>query len=354
MSEGLKNDLLLRAARRERTERTPVWLMRQAGRFDPKYRELRQNSGLELEDLFCNPKLAAEITLLPKRLGVDALILFQDILTPLEPMGARFIFRPGPELAEPIRTAKDVDSLREFDPAEELEFVGESIGLVLEESGGDLPLLGFAGAPFTLAAFMIEGRSPGDLEKTRVMMRDDPRLLHELLERLAQMTAKYLDYKIRSGVHGVQLFESLGDALNAEEYRTFAHPYHARVFALMREHVPRILFVKERPEIEMMAATGADGLSIGARVDLRQARATYGCRVALQGNVDNHVLLEGTPEEVEAATKACIEAGGHEGHILNLNHGIFKDTPFDNVCRLIDTCRNYAIEVDPAGAEAAR
>jgi uroporphyrinogen decarboxylase len=341
--DGLKNDLLLRAAKRQRTERTPVWLMRQAGRFDPAYRELRANSGLELEELFHDPELATEITLLPKRLGVDALILFQDILTPLEPMGARFVFRPGPVLDTPIRTSADVEALREFDPAADLGFIGESIRLVLEANGGDIPLLGFAGSPFTLAAFMIEGRSPGEMVKTRTLMREQPQVLHELLSRLADMTARYLDYKIRSGVHGVQLFESLGDSLTADEYKTFAHPYHAKVFAQMTEQAPRILFVKERPELDLMAESGADVLSIGQCVDLQQARRDYGDRLALQGNVDNQILRGGTPDEVEAATRACIEAGGHLGHILNLNHGIFKDTPYDNVVRLIDVCRETAV-----------
>ena len=169
------NDLLLRAARRERTERTPVWLMRQAGRFDPKYLAIRDRCGLELEDLFRDPELACEITLLPIRFGVDAAILFQDILTPLAPLGARFVYRPGPVLERPIRGRRDIDRLRALDPRDELSFVSTSIKLVLSELKGALPLIGFAGAPLTLATFMIEGRSPGaKADQTRQLMQQDP------------------------------------------------------------------------------------------------------------------------------------------------------------------------------------
>ena len=183
------NDLLLRAARGERTERTPVLLMRQAGRFDPKYLAIRDQCGLKLEQLFRDPQLASEITMLPIRLGVDAAILFQDILTPLAPLGANFVFRPGPILENPIRDGRRIEQMRVFDPRADLPFVSESIKLVLHELDGSLPLIGFAGAPLTLATFMIEGRSPGDnAETTQRLMQQEPTLFHRLLDLLTQVT----------------------------------------------------------------------------------------------------------------------------------------------------------------------
>jgi uroporphyrinogen decarboxylase len=340
------NDLIIRALRGERTERTPVWLMRQAGRFDPAYLALRERCGLPLETLFRTPVLAAEITLLPKRFGVDALILFQDILTPVAPMGAPFVFRPGPTLAAPIRSADDVAGLRELDPVADLPFVVESIELVRRELAGAMPLLGFAGAPFTLAAFMIEGRSPGELPATRAMMRDAPDVLHELLDRLARMTIDYLRLQIDAGVDAVQLFESLADSLDADAYRVFARPYQERVLTALAGAVPRILFAKGLVSLEPMLETGADVLSVGTGIDLAAARARLGDGVGLQGNVDNRLLADGTPDEVTNAAEACIRAGGHRGHVLNLSHGLLPRTPVDNVRRLIDACHALRLDRD--------
>jgi uroporphyrinogen decarboxylase len=345
MTVATSNDLILRAARGERTERTPVWLMRQAGRFDPAYRELRERSGLPLEAMFRTPDLAAEITLLPQRFGVDALILFQDILTPVGPMGAEFLFRPGPVLERPVRTRTDVDRLRDFECADQLAHVVEEIGFVREATGDDPPLLGFAGAPLTVAAFMVEGQSPcTGLRATRVLMQRDPETMHRLLDRLSDVTAAYLRLQIDAGVAGVQLFESVADLLTESEYRAFALPYQRRILEAIGEAVPRILFVKERSWLDLMLETGADVLSVGACVDLTEAREIVADHIALQGNVDNQLVAAGTSEQVELATRACIRAGGHHGHILNLNHGLLRNTPVENVVRLIETCRNERIE----------
>jgi len=340
MTNPLKNDLLLRAARREATERTPVWMMRQAGRYDPEYRRIRDRVNAPLEVLFRSPDLATEISLLPKRLGVDAIIFFQDILTPLSPMGAEFVFRPGPVLSEPVRTAADCDALRPYDPADHLDFVGDTLQHIRRSLDGDLPLLGFAGAPLTLTFFLAEGRSPGhDPRHARALLHDDPAAAHRLLSKLADMTADYLAYQIEAGVDAVQLFESNADLLTEAEYREFAHPYHVQVFQKLAAQTPTILFVKERPFLELMVESGATVLSIGKCVDLAAARRQYGHRVAFQGNLDNDLLVRGTPEEIAAATTACLKAGGRQGHIMNLNHGLLKDTPIENVCRVIDLCK---------------
>ena len=344
MTSVLKNDLLLRAARRERTERTPVWMMRQAGRFDPEYRALRDRHDVPLEVLFSTPEIAAEISLLPKRFGVDAIIYYQDILTPLTPMGAPFVFRPGPVLEEPVRSARQVAALHRFDPTEALPFVAEELRMVRTALNGDLPLLGFAGAPLTLAYFMIEGGSPGrDPQHARQVQQEDPRAMHELLALLADTTADYLAYQIESGADAIQLFESVGDLVSEAEYREFAHPYHVRVFERLAAKVPTILFVKEQPWVELMAGSGADVISVGSCVDLAEARRQVGHKVALQGNVDNDIVANGTLDEIDAAVRDCVHAGGHEGHILNLNHGVLKDTPFENGCRVIETCKTTRI-----------
>lgn len=345
------NHLLLQAARRERTERTPVWLMRQAGRFDPEYRRIRQESGLELEELFSEPELAAKISLLPRRFGVDAIIFFQDILTPLVPMGARFVFRPGPILQEPIRTADDIESLELFDVDRELPFIAKTLRLVGEALAGELPLLGFAGAPLTLAFFLIGGGSSGaNGVRVHALMRDNPALFHRLLERLADMTVDYLRLQIECGVDAVQLFESMADRISRRQYQEFAHPYHVKIFSELDGRVPKILFAKDFDAVDLMASSGADVCSVSECVDLAEAKRRFGQRVAFQGNVGNRLLLDGSFEEIDAAVHRCLLAGEHEGHILNLGHGLLKDTPIENVQRFIETGKSVLGSGKPAAS----
>jgi uroporphyrinogen decarboxylase len=314
--------------------------MRQAGRFDPRYHEIRRGADLPLEDLFRQPDAAAEISLLPKRLGVDAIIVFQDILTPLVPMGKRFLFRPGPILEEPVRCPGDVDALRPFDPSTELDFVAKTLHLIREALQGYLPLLGFAGAPLTLAFFLVAGRSPHlDSATARSMMLTEPALFHRFLDRLSDMTAEYLAVQIKAGVDAVQLFESAADLLSPDEYAEFAHPYHMKIFSKLDRRVPTILFAKDQPLVELMAASGADVLSVATSVDLADVKQRFGHKVAFQGNVDNRILLNGSAEEIDEAVHACVQAGRHEGHILNLGHGVLNGTPFENVCRFIDIAK---------------
>ncbi|MCH8853001.1 MAG: uroporphyrinogen decarboxylase [Planctomycetes bacterium] len=335
-----QNDLLLRAARRERTERTPVWFMRQAGRSDPEYVKLREKCGLALHDLFRHVELATEISLLPARIGVDAIIMFQDILTPLSPMGAHFEFHPGPVLRNPIRTKSQIKALRLYEPEEELPFVGRTLQQLERAIGDELPILGFAGAPLTLAFFLIEGKSPGNrATASRGLMRKQPALLHELLGKLADMTIRYLNYQIENGAHAVQLFESMADLLTPAEYQEFAHPYHVRIFDELGSSVPRILFAKEQPDLNLMVQSGADVLSVGTCVDLESAARTQGQHVAFQGNLDNRLLVGGTTREIQQAVRSCIAAGNHQGHILNLSHGLLRETPFENVQLVVDICR---------------
>ncbi len=323
--------LLLRALRSETTERTPVWFMRQAGRSDPKYRELRDRIPLPLEELFRDPVLSAEISLLPKRIGVDAIIFFQDILTPLAPMGAPFHFCPGPVLKSPIRAEADIAQLHLYDISTELPFVGETLTLLRHELLGEIPLLGFAGAPLTLFYFLVEGCSPGKGSHAEILLRGNPALSHQLLEKLTELTIQYLAYQIESGAQAVQLFESIADLLDGRLYRTFALPYQKEVFAHLGPMVPRILFAKGLTDLPAMKESGADVLSIHSHCSIEEARSIVGEDTPIQGNLNNRLLAEGSWEELEKALEVCLASGHQRGHVLNLDHGLLQHTPWERV-----------------------
>ena len=353
----LKNDLLLRAARRLPVDRVPVWMMRQAGRSDPAYRVLREKINLPLERLFrtipCSfsdqeIEWAIEISLLPKRIGVDAIIVYKDILTPLCPMGVHFRFDPGPILDSPIRTQNQIEALRPLDdPASQMVFTGRIISGLRETLEGELPLIGFAGSPLTLAFFIVAGTSPmaaGGVVSNAArtvfqMMDEEPRLFHELLQRLTQMTINYLNYQILAGVQVVQLFESIADQIDRLRYETFVQPYHEQIFAALDPNTPSILFAKECPYLSLMLKSGADVLSVGKCVDLSIAQREAKGKVAFQGNVDNSILRDGTCDDITTAVNNCLQAGGKVGHILNLSHGLHRDTPFENVKHFVKVAK---------------
>ncbi|MBF0287311.1 MAG: uroporphyrinogen decarboxylase [SAR324 cluster bacterium] len=329
---ALKNDLLLRTINRLPITRVPIWMMRQAGRTDPLYRQLREQAGQTLEDLFQNVEHSIEISLLPKRLGVDAIIIFQDILTPLTPMGAMFHFRPGPVLESPIQSKEKVEALRPIDPVSDLPVVGAIIKGVRKQLNQELPVLGFAGSPMTLAFFMIPGRSPaGDYSTIFCFIEEQPALFQQLLDTLTTMTIDYLNYQIESGVHAVQLFESFGEIIPRAIYERFVQPSHEKIFSALHSKTPSILFVKESNYLDLMVKTGATVLSVGKCVNLQDAKAQTPDYIIFQGNVDNRTLLEGDKEQITAAVKACFAESNKERHILNLNHGLLADTPFENV-----------------------
>jgi uroporphyrinogen decarboxylase len=325
------NDLLLRVFRGETVARVPVWMMRQAGRTDPAYRALRQADGRPLEELFADAEQSIRVSLLPKRLGVDAIIMFQDILTPLSPMGAPFQFQPGPTLPEPIRTLAQVEALRLPDPLKDLSHVGDVLRGIHHELNGELPVLGFAGAPVTLAFFMIAGGSPHKQrdEVLRFFM-EQPKVAEALLDKLTQMTIDYLNYQLAEGAQAVQLFESFADELAPELYERWALPTQQRVFAGLPSEANTLLFAKECHYLDWMAQSGAKGLSVGTCVDLREAKAQHP-NLIWQGNVNNRLLIDGTPEEITHATQQCLESTGGQNHILNLSHGLLAETPFENV-----------------------
>ncbi len=353
----LKNDLLLRAARRLPVERVPVWLMRQAGRSDPAYRALKEKINLPLERLFRTMpspfsdqeiEWAIEISLLPKRIGVDAIIVYKDILTPLCPMGVHFRFAPGPILDSPIRTRNQIEALHPLDdPASQMAFTGKIISGLRQALGGELPLIGFAGSPLTLAFFMVAGTSPmaagGGISNAAhtvfQIMDEEPGIFHELLQRLTQMTINYLNYQISAGAQIVQLFESIADQIDLPRYQTFVQPYHEQIFAALNPNTPSILFAKECSYLSLMLESGANVLSVGKCVDLSIAQREAKGRVAFQGNVDNAILRDGTCDDITAAVNNCLQAGRKVGHILNLSHGLHRDTPFENVKHFVKVAK---------------
>jgi uroporphyrinogen decarboxylase len=324
-------ELLLRACRFQPTERVPVWIMRQAGRYLPEYQAVRaEHTFLEI----CKtPELAAEVSIQPHRvLGVDAIIVFSDILIVAEAMGLPLdVPDSGPVLSNPVRNADGVRRLREFDPERETRFVGDAIRAICKEAGPNVPVIGFAAAPWTLACYMIEGRTRGDISRAKQMLRDEPEVMRELLERIARATSGYLKSQIAAGAAVVQLFDTWAGELTTEQYDAFELPATQMVLqGLGHANVPTILFAKgSSRHLESLGKSGADVLSVDWNTDLAEARRKLGRRVALQGNVDPNILL-GPVEEIRRAAREAIEKTGGAGHILNLGHGILPTTPVES------------------------
>lgn len=332
-----RKELFLRACRFEPTERVPVWIMRQAGRYLPEYQAVRaRHSFLET----CKtPELAAEVSLQPFRvLGVDAIIVFSDILIVAEAMGMPLdVPDSGPVLSNPVRDAAAIKRLREFDPERETRFVGNAIRAICKEAGPRVPVIGFAAAPWTLACYMIEGQTRGDVSRAKQMLRDEPQTIRELLERIARATIGYLRAQIAAGASAVQLFDTWASELTSAEYDAFELPATQMVLEALSAGAPRILFAKgSARHLESLAKSGADVLSVDWDTDLAEARRKLGRRMALQGNVNPSILLNGNADEVRQAARAAVEKTGGEGHILNLGHGIMPGTPVANAKAFVE------------------
>lgn len=332
-----KREIFLRACRCQPTERVPVWIMRQAGRYLPDYQAVRaKHTFLEI----CKtPKLAAEVSIQPLRvLGVDAVIVFSDILMVAEAMGLPLdVPDSGPVLSNPVHDLAGVQRLRDFDPERETRFVGDAIRAIRAEIGADVPIIGFAAAPWTLACYMIEGRTRGDVSRAKQMLREEPQTVRELLGRIASATARYLQSQIAAGADVVQLFDTWAGELTPGEYDEFELPATRLVIeALAGTGVPRILFAKGSAQhLASLAKTGANVLSVDWNTDLAEARRKLGNGVALQGNVDPSILLRGETEARSAAREAAEKTGGF-GHILNLGHGILPNTPVANAKAFVE------------------
>ncbi|HET6565405.1 MAG TPA: uroporphyrinogen decarboxylase [Xanthomonadales bacterium] len=344
----LQNDLLLRALLRKPVERTPAWIMRQAGRYLPEYRAVRAQAG-NFMNLCQNPELACEVTLQPlRRFPLDAAIIFSDILTIPDAMGLGlyFVENEGPKFERPISSPAEITRLPRPDIGSSLQYVMDALSLTRRELGGSVPLIGFSGSPWTLATYMIEGGSSKSFSKAKRMLYEEPRAAHLLLSKLSDTIVDYLNAQIASGAQAVQIFDTWGGALSSDTFREFSLRYLADIVSrLDREHdgqrVPVILFCKGcNTQLEALAATGCDALGADWTITLEEARSRVGDQVALQGNMDPAILLA-SPEVIQREALACLKSFGHgDGHVFNLGHGITPDVAPENLAVLLETVRS--------------
>ncbi len=340
----LKNDRFLRALAREPVDVTPVWMMRQAGRYLPEYRATREKAG-DFMGLCSNPELACEVTLQPlERYPLDAAILFSDILTIPDAMGLGLYFEPGegPRFRKAVRTAKDIEALPVVNAEADLGYVIDAVKTIRRELAGRVPLIGFSGSPWTLATYMIEGGSSKDFRRAKTLLYDQPELAHLLLDKLADSVIDYLNAQIRAGAQVVQIFDSWGGALSHDAYRTFSlAPMVKIIDGLICQNegrkVPIILFTKGGGQwLEAMAEAGADCLGLDWTTDIGTARARVGSKVALQGNMDPAVLYAGPDRIRREVGRILASYGKGTGHVFNLGHGITPEVDPDRAAVFFD------------------
>ena len=346
----LQNDTFLRALAKQPVSHTPVWLMRQAGRYLPEYRAVRARAGGFL-DLCKNTELATEVTLQPiDRFGLDAAILFSDILTVPDAMGLGLYFAEGegPKFTRPLQNEADIASLQVPDMAK-LRYVFDAVSSIRRALNGRVPLIGFAGSPFTLACYMVEGGGSKEFRQIKTLLYRRPELLHRILNITAQAVTAYLNEQIAAGAQAVQIFDTWGGLLSDSAFPEFSLAYMRQIIGgLTREHegrrVPVILFTKGGGQwLELMAESGADALGLDWTVNLGRARQRVGGQVALQGNFDPAALC-GTPESVRAEVRRILHSYGEgSGHVFNLGHGISQHTDPENVQALVDAVREYSV-----------
>jgi uroporphyrinogen decarboxylase len=326
----------LRACRRQEVDATPIWMMRQAGRYMAEYRKLREKHSLL--ELCKTPELACEVTMQPMQLGVDAAILFADILLPLEPMGAPFEFAKGegPVVHEPIRSRAQIDALRVIEPEEGLGYVLEAVKLIRKELGGRVPLIGFAGAPFTLASYLVEGGKSTHFLKTKKLMYAEPEAWNALMGKLAEVVRRYLRAQVAAGAQCVQLFDSWVGQLSPDDYREYVQPHVAHVLSGI-EGVPVIHFgTGTSTLLELQREAGGDVIGLDWRTPLADGWKRVGYDRAVQGNLDPTVLFAPIDVVKKHAKRVLDAAAGRPGHVFNLGHGILPETPVDTVKALVD------------------
>ena len=339
-----RTDRFLRACRGEPVDRPPVWLMRQAGRYLPEYRRVRE--GVAFLEMCRDVDRAVEVSLQPLELvGSEAVIFFSDIFVPVAGMGVELDFRPGPVVADPIRSLDAVEKLSDPDPRESVPFVFEILrNLRAELEKHEVPLLGFAGAPFTLACYLVEGHGSRHFSVLKRMMYREPAVLRELLGRLTDMTVAYLNAQIEAGAQAVQLFDTWAGLLTPEDYRAWVLPCHQRIAAAVdRDRAPLILYVQAGGHVvDGMIEAGPDVISLDWRLDFAEAARRAGSRVSVQGNLDP-TALHASREEIFRRVRGIAEAGkAARGHVLNLGHGCHPDTPADGVRAFTDAARALA------------
>jgi len=346
----LKNDRFLRALARQPVDKTPVWMMRQAGRYLPEYRQVRGQAG-DFMSLCKNTELACEVTLQPlERFELDAAILFSDILTIPDAMGLGLYFAEGegPKFHKPLRSEADIDQLEVINTAVDLTYVTDAVSMIRQELNGRVPLIGFSGSPWTLATYMIEGQSSRDFTRAKTMLYTQPELLHQLLEKLALSVIDYLNAQILAGAQVVQIFDTWGGALSYSAYLEFSLSYMAKIVdGLIKQadgrDVPVILFTKGGGLwLEALADKGCDCLGLDWSVDLGAAHQRVGDKVALQGNMDP-AILRAKPEVIRGEVKRILGSfGENDGHVFNLGHGITPDINPDNAKIFIDAVHEFS------------
>lgn len=341
LTPELESSRMMRAIRREPVDTTPIWIMRQAGRYLPEY--MRVRSGHDFLAFCKRPDLAAQVTLDAQRiLGVDAAILFADLPTILEPMGFSLSYDPGPVIANPFRTADDLARVRHFDDVEEMGFVFETVRNVRRDLPADIPLLGFAGAPFTLASYAIEGGASRHFVATKTIMYRDPGVWNEFLTRLSDGIIKLLIAQLEQGCQAVQLFDSWGGCLSPSDYQRFVLPHTRRVIEQVEPYGPVINFLTGNPALlPLQRAAGGSVMGLDWRVGLADAWETVGHDVAVQGNLDPIVLFGDLEEIRRQATDVLDQADRRPGHIFNLGHGVLPEMNPDHVKALVEIVHEY-------------
>jgi uroporphyrinogen decarboxylase len=347
---ALKNDTFIRALLKQPVEHTPIWMMRQAGRYLPEYRQIREQAGSFL-NLCTNPELACEVTLQPlRRFDFDAAILFSDILTIPDAMGLGLYFTEGegPKFKYPIKTAADIQKLPIPDPDIDLRYVVDAVRLIRKTLQGSVPLIGFSGSPWTLATYMVEGGSSKSFQKVKGLMYEQPKLLHVMLDKLAQSVASYLNAQIEAGAQAVMLFDTWGGMLSSEDYSEFSLYYAKQVRALLNttvngQQIPTILFTKGGGLwLEAMTDAGYDALGLDWQTDLHNARTRVGDKVALQGNMDPIALYAQPDIIVEKVKTILAKYGAGSGHVFNLGHGILPDINPEHVKAMVDAVHQFS------------
>jgi uroporphyrinogen decarboxylase len=341
--DQLKNDLVLRVLRGEKTERTPVWMMRQAGRYLPDYMKLKEK--YSFFERVQTPELAAEITIQPvEQVGVDAAIIFSDILVVPQAMGleVQMVEGKGPLLPAPIKTFNDLKRIHVPNVAQSLNYVFDALALTKKELNGRVPLIGFAGAPWTILCYMVQGKGSKTFDEAKEFCYKEPALAHQLLQMITDTTIAYLNGQVKAGTDIIQIFDSWGGLLGPDDFENISLKYITQIVAALKDIVPTIIFAKGAwHSLAAMASTGAHGLGIDWCIRPAMARQLAGDHVALQGNFDPAKLLSPIPV-IQKEVKAMLDAFGGQHHIANLGHGILPNVPVDHAKAFVDTVKEYS------------